>query len=216
MFAQMMSNQMGNQDSAPNQTVQIPRYVDDRVSRAPTLGKRTAQDELDHTADSDHMVTGDSDTTRKRIDQRQTPEKPSNPSATTHTNVPDLVPHRLMLESPRHVPLPASPTDCSQQQPSLPSKTSATSTAASSHPAITIPPAQYQQQSMSRYLRLDQTGMSIQDPPPISRVQISASQNHASLSEAEDALLQSSSGNESKEKTPRSSHDPGESPNHQS
>ena len=211
MFAQLMANQMGTQAPAPSQSVRIPKYVDDRVLNIQTLGKRTAQDELDQVADFDPMDTGASvDSTRKRIDQQQTPEKASRPSENINSEVPDLAPRRLVSESPCDVPLPASPTARNQQQPSLTPKTSVTSTAAVSHPTTVTTPAQYQQQSMSRYLRIDQTGTSIQDPPPLSCVQISGSQvgNQASLSEAENAPRQpSSSGNESKQQTPRSPQD---------
>ena len=72
---------------------------------------------------------------------------------------------------------------------------------------------------MSRYLRIDPTGASIQqDTPPLSRQTSGelADNSRASLSVAEDASPTSGSGNESKKQIQESSHDGRESPHQKS
>lgn len=70
MFAQMLSTKPGHKTQAPSlAAAALHRYQDDSVQIAQTLGKRTAQEEIDPRTDADQMDTGgELETTRKRID----------------------------------------------------------------------------------------------------------------------------------------------------
>ena len=219
MFAHMLSTQPGHENHATRPAATLLRYQDDSVQNAQILGKRTAQDDIDSRIDTDLMETDEFETTRKRLDSRQTPERGSNQTPNTDQDVPDLVPRRLMSDSPCTVPLPDSPPDIGHPlSPSSPEPVAAENSETSTQ-TLKAHPAQFQQQSMSRYLRIDPTGTSIQqDTPPLSRPLSGelADDSRASLSVAEDASPQLGSGNESKNQIQQSSHDGRESPNQKS
>jgi hypothetical protein len=219
MFSQMLSAQRGHESQAPSSAEAPIRYQDDHVHSTLTLGKRTAQEEMDPRTYTDSMDISEFETNRKRIDSRQTPEKGGTPRVDHDHDVPDLVPRRLLSESPCNVPLPDSPQNPSQS-PS-PSQSEQMADTHSARPAQIhqAQSAKLHQQSISQYLRVDPTGTTIQqDTPPLSRQPSGelADERSDFLSEVEEASHTSSSGNESKQQVPESPIDCRESSNQKS
>ena len=146
MFAHMLSTQPGHENHATRPAATLLRYQDDSVQNAQILGKRTAQDDIDSRIDTDLMETDEFETTRKRLDSRQTPEQDCNQTLNIDQEVPDLVPRRLMSESPYTVPLPDSPPDTSHPlSPSRPEPAAEAKSEQSTQPQKAHP-AQFQQQ----------------------------------------------------------------------
>ena len=200
MFAQMMAQQM--QLTQPRQaTVLMPvPMIAEQVTSPPTLGKRNAPLDLEDVINSDSMETEEPDNTRKRPDYRMSPQKPPPPRELSKSAA-GIPPRQLNLSSPCNVPLPASPSAIDHQTESKQAGFSEDADVLS--PANKNNPAQYQQQSISRYLTPESSIPLNPTPPSSPRSETSTSQDgsHASLSEAEDAQSTRRSGNESKTKT---------------
>jgi hypothetical protein len=223
MFAQMLSTKPAQESPAPSPEAANLRYYDDSARPAQTLGKRSAQEEIDpREGCTDPMETGEFETTSKRLDSRHTPERGAMPRASDiDPDIPDLVPRRLLSDSPTTVPLPDSPPDPSHLQvPSKPASETPENNPAMQTETRKAHPVNFQQQSMSRYLRVDPTGTIIQqdDPPETCPAPESESsdESSASLSAAEDASSPPSSGTESKQPAQTSSQERHGSPVQQS
>ena len=199
MFTQMMTAQQQFYQ-APSRHL-APTQQDTETTfenKGPTLGKRNAIGDLDEVYDADRMETDDQETSRKRSDSRQTPQKAPQPVDSQPMGK-HMEPRQLLPpSSPRRMPLPESPPSTS------PSRVSAAPESPESMTTEIVPPAKadkrtkYQQQSMSRYLH-ENTPTRISNPPEVNRVTNTVPEdfNQASLSAAEDESYAQGSGNES-------------------
>ena len=170
--------------------------------KGPSLGKRKAMDDLETVEDAHRMETYAQETSRKRSDYRATPQKAPPPPASQAAGN-NVEPRQLLAQlSPRHVPLPESPSHARLSENLTTLEPTDETTTNKVLPSKHGNSMHYQQQSMSRHLS-ETTPTTIPHTPEVVRVNINVSEevNQASLSEAEDASQAQGSGNESKSPT---------------